>query len=517
MVPVGQYKDYYYPNTQQARTMWYHVSLGSPARKTRWLTSVKDHADHFTSVDAYYGQNGFYIIHDSAEDALGLPCGNYDVPIALMDKRYMNNGQLYSPANETLNFYGDIIHANGQPWPFFNVEPRKYRLRFLNTCLSRAFELWFNDDATGNWLPLNVIASDGGLFAAPVQTTTLDISMGERYEIVFDFAPFAGKNITVGNNMQVSDIVEFDATNQVMRFVVGQTVSDTSNNVLPSYLGGDSMPINRTDVDHVFNFQRNDGNWTINGVVYDDVNARVLARPPQGTIENWQLRYASGPGIHPVHVHLIDFKVVSRSGGRRTVLPYESAGRKDVVLLEPGEVVNVVAQYGPWNGLYQFHCHNLIHEDNNMMAAMNVTALQALGYSDAASFADPNDPAFGPRPYNPADYLPQYITATLMPGLAGSPAYHELSSLASGLQSFWSTRAGGETASLPTGPLATLATTSSAPLTSSQALPSTPTTISSVLISKTSATAKATATNANGGLLGGLLGGLGGILGGILG
>lgn len=81
-------------------------------------------------------------------------------------------------------------------------------------------------------------------------------------------------------------------------------------------------------------------------------------------MELWELVYASGPGTHPVHVHLVDFQVISRTGAGRGVLPYEAAGLKDVVLLAPGETVRVLAYYGPWNGLYIFHCHNLPHEDH---------------------------------------------------------------------------------------------------------------------------------------------------------
>jgi bilirubin oxidase len=38
---VGQYKDYYYPNAQNARTLWYH-----------------DHAIEHTAENAYMGQAG---------------------------------------------------------------------------------------------------------------------------------------------------------------------------------------------------------------------------------------------------------------------------------------------------------------------------------------------------------------------------------------------------------------------------------------------------------------------------
>jgi FtsP/CotA-like multicopper oxidase with cupredoxin domain len=44
-------------------------------------------------------------------------------------------------------------------------------------------------------------------------------------------------------------------------------------------------------------------------------------------------------------------------------MPYEAAGKKDVVWIAPGESVRVVARYAPWEGVYMFHCHNLIHED----------------------------------------------------------------------------------------------------------------------------------------------------------
>ena len=45
-------------------------------------------------------------------------------------------------------------------------------------------------------------------------------------------------------------------------------------------------------------------------------------------------------------------QIVSRSGGARGLLPYETAGLKDTVFLTPGEVVHVLAYYGPWNGVY---------------------------------------------------------------------------------------------------------------------------------------------------------------------
>lgn len=51
----------------------------------------------------------------------------------------------------------------------------------------------------GTKIPFIMIGSDAGLLSAPVTTSSLDISMAERWELIFDFSPYAGKNITLKN------------------------------------------------------------------------------------------------------------------------------------------------------------------------------------------------------------------------------------------------------------------------------------------------------------------------------
>lgn len=408
---------------------------------------LQDHADHHTSVDAYFGQNGFHIIHDSALDGLDLPTGNYDHVLEIVDKQYQANGDLISPAGELENFYGDIIHVNGQPWPFFAVEPRKYLFRVLNPGLSRPYDLYLVD-STGARQTFTIVGSDCGLFPAPVSADNVALSMGERYEIVIDFAPYANSNLTLMND-NIITIPMFENTDKVMRFVVGGAVTDTSSNSIPADTGiVVPFPPNRDVIDHVFNFERNSVNWTINGVVFDEVEARVLAKPQQGSVERWQLNYRSGPGVHPIHIHLVNFQIVSRTGGSRGVLPYESAGLKDVVLMEPGENIELIAFYGPWNGLYQFHCHNLIHEDHEMMDVMNVTALAALGYadSDLNEFSDSSNPKYQAKDIASSYYESDYIVNTLIPGFANSDAYRSEPGLLSAIDAYYTTAGYGPAA-----------------------------------------------------------------------
>lgn len=286
-----------------------------------------------------------YILHDGAEDSLGLPSGKYDVPIVLSAKQYNNDGTLYSPAQETTSLYGDIIHVNGQPWPYFKVEPRKYRFRVLDASISRSFQLYFeNDKAVGTKLDFNVISSDAGLLSGPQKTKDLYISMAERYEVVFDFSAYKGQNVTLRNTRGFAADSDFLHTDKVMKFIVGGTAV-TDDSKLPSQLRTIPYPKDTGKVDHSFVFERQNGHWTINGVTWKDVNNRVLAKPKRGRVEVWELINRSGGWSHPIHVHLVDFKVLKRTGGRGAVMPYEAAGLKDVVWLGPGETVLVEANY----------------------------------------------------------------------------------------------------------------------------------------------------------------------------
>ncbi|KAH7068185.1 bilirubin oxidase [Paraphoma chrysanthemicola] len=409
---TGQYKDYHYPNAQNARTIWYH-----------------DHTEYETGENVYMGQDGFYLLTDNEEQALNLPTGIYDVPLSISAKQYSSDGSLVYDTNGGNGIFGDVIQVNGQPWPFLRVEPRKYRFRLLNGAVSRSLSLSLQEDLESTPMSFDVIASDCGLFSHPVATSTLAISMGERYEIIVDFAGLGSRNVTMKNARGLIGNIDFAATDVVMRFVVGSSVSDDCNNgVIPSNLRSIPPPP-ATEISKDFTFERLGGEWLINGVGWADIEHRILTRPELGADEIWELHYGNGTGVHPVHIHLVDFQVLSRTGGRNEVLPYEAAGMKDVVWLSPGETVRVVARYAPWQGVYMFHCHNLVHEDHDMLVAFNVTNLAKWGYDGSTVFIDPMEPAFRPKNITPEDFTNEAIRKKLE-WLWGLNAYNRTVTLA---------------------------------------------------------------------------------------
>jgi spore coat protein A len=352
---VAQFKDYRYPNFQNARTAWYH-----------------DHGVHITSPNAYMGLAAMYVIHDPLELSLPIPHGRYDVPIVIKDAMFTRSGQLIFDDNSESGLFGDVVLVNGKPWPFMPVERRKYRFRILNASISRSYELALS---TGD--PFTVIGTDGGLMPAPQTTQTIRHGMAERYEVVIDFAKYSKGTQVVLQNRGLPNNTDFDTTGVVMAFNVVADASDTTDNEVPAVLNPDNEAMqlqpSQAKRTRLMDFVRRNGQWSVNGLTWEDViNSgfkATVANPQLDDVEIWELRNKSGGWFHPVHIHMIDFKILDRNG--RPPRPYE-IGPKDVAYVGEGESVRVIGKFGPQVGRYMMHCHNLVHEDHDMMVQYEV-------------------------------------------------------------------------------------------------------------------------------------------------
>jgi spore coat protein A len=351
----GEYKDYRYPNYQDARTLWYH-----------------DHGVHHTAENAYQGLAAMYVMTDELEQALPIPHGRYDVPLILRDAMFDRNGNLAYDDNSRAGLFGDVILVNGRPWPVMKVERRKYRFRVLNASLSRGLRLALS---TGD--PVTFIGTDGGLMPAPQQATSWRHGQAERYEIVIDFAKYKLGQRVVLRNLGVPNAVDYDRTGDVMAFDVAAEPTSLEGNAIPDVLNPNASAMDLVPTANMrkrtFEFIRTNGAWTVNGKTWEDVvdsdYQYVWANPGLGDTEIWEFVNRSGGWFHPIHVHLVDFQVLDRNG--RPPFAYER-GPKDVVYCGENETVRVIAKFGPHEGRYMIHCHNLVHEDHDMMAQFRV-------------------------------------------------------------------------------------------------------------------------------------------------
>ena len=319
--------------------------------------------------------------------------GAYDVPVVFKDAMFATDGSLVYEDHSESGIYGDVILVNGVPWPEMVVERRKYRFRFLNASVSRSYTWQLSDGRAP--VPMTVIATDAGFMPKPQVVTSLRQAMAERYEVVIDFAKYPDNTLLVLQNLLPKNNINYDGVKQAMRFRVRGDATSTANNSVPAYwedlvrpaecmtwtepgLLAQQVP-NRT-----FQFVRTNGHWTINGETWEDVVSsgytHCMAEPDLGAVEIWELTNTSGGWFHPVHIHLVDFQVLSRNGSAANVLAYEK-GPKDVVYLAENETVRVAMRFsgppaGPgWpapKGRYMMHCHNLVHEDHDMMMQFSV-------------------------------------------------------------------------------------------------------------------------------------------------
>jgi FtsP/CotA-like multicopper oxidase with cupredoxin domain len=247
--------DYWYPNVQTPRFMWYH-----------------DHAVGITRTNPYLGLASGYILTDPSEGLLpsagptlmkmlSIPEGDLtrQVHLVVQDKIFAGssyNGNdpnnlwypdVYDPQffgapaagfqtplptpSLVPEFWGDTMLMNGTVFPYIDVEPRRYRFRILNACntrvlslrlvgaLGRPFPLSAEPDLAKPVPTMTLIGTEGGFLdgtLAPkgvVYNNTaampLVLAPAERADIVIDF--FALQNAAGRGNGPVCLLLHNDA------------------------------------------------------------------------------------------------------------------------------------------------------------------------------------------------------------------------------------------------------------------------------------------------------------------
>lgn len=392
---------YYYDNSQEAATIWYH-----------------DHALGITRLNVHAGLAGFYLIRDENEDALAaadnLPIGPYELGLAIQDRDFTADGQLYRPSMPPLpggpepsilpEYFGSFILVNGMTWPVLDVEPRQYRLRFLNGSDSRFYDMWLSDPLlVGGAVPtMTQIGTDSGLLNAPVPLAKLLLGCGERADVVVDFSnpALAGRTFILKNNgktpFPMGANVDPRTTGQLMAFRVSKPLDPAYPlTTLPTDLRpvhGPIQPLAPTPgvperqlilaemMDDYGRMLPMLGTAAGGAMMFTD---HITENPMLDDTEIWTI-YNTTPDAHPIHLHLVAFQILDRQKYKATIDPMTAAvsnvklggrpaaprpnerGWKDTAIMYPGEVTRVIAKFDR-EGLYVWHCHILSHEEYDMM------------------------------------------------------------------------------------------------------------------------------------------------------
>ncbi|HEY3497500.1 MAG TPA: carbohydrate-binding protein [Polyangiaceae bacterium] len=416
--------DYLKPNEQPSTTLFYH-----------------EHAMGMTRIGVYAGHVGaaYYIRDPNApldQPTSPLPTGQYEVPLVLLDRAFFTDGELNFPRASTNpgNAYwqaGDganTILVNGAVWPNMDVERRQYRFHFLAAGNGRTWTPQL--DNGGVTVPMTLIGTDGGYLPAPQVLNNFIIGVTERADVLIDFSSFApGTQLTllnVGGNPATT-------LGRIMRFTVQNTTPVTPPALNPALFPPKAaLPTDApTRIKTLHNHVDAAGNAmrSVDGL---DFTSPTTEFPLIGSTEQWDMVNVGGGG-HQMHIHLIEFQVVSRqtidtaaylqqwnllngfkpvtrpivvdptpylTGSVQPAPPYDT-GWKDTVRAPSNQLTRILARWAPQEtvtggvtpGVNQFpidptvgpgylwHCHVLGHEDNDMMRPLPIVNLFAGGQS----------------------------------------------------------------------------------------------------------------------------------------
>ncbi len=389
------------------------------------------HTHEATATQVYHGLAGGIIVEDEEERALGLPSGEFEIPIVLQDRSFDDDNQLGywgGMHRNMFGFYGERILVNGRPDFRLEVASRAYRLRILNASNARIYKLCW-DDRT----PLTVIGVDGGLLERPETRPYVMLAPAERVDLWVDFSGRA-----VGSKL-VMRSGEFDGLVPPMAQRMmggGLTIGDDyplfAATVTRAMSDSPKLPEKLATIRHyrVEEIANRDSprpialsmshmQLAINGRTYEHDNVMDIERVPVNSVQLFEIFHDHGGGMgmgmgggmmrggmmgggmmggmghgmmgggmgmmgmmdmaHPVHLHGQPFEVLSRTYTGEDEEAYATireglidSGLKDTVLVAPGERVRIAKPFGDFKGRFMYHCHNLEHEDMGMMREFSV-------------------------------------------------------------------------------------------------------------------------------------------------
>ena len=328
-------------------------------------------------------------------------------------------------------FFGDVILVNGKVWPYLEVEPRKYRFRFLNGAQARFFSLALAEYVTSQPGPaFYQIATDGGYLSEPVllndpgdpHSPRLLMAPGERAEVIVDFSAYApGTELLLKNTgkgpFPNGETPNPQTTGQIMLFrVVPLTSTDTS--IIPAQLATVNRISNPTVTRVMTLNEMMQGDSPIGALLNGmDFHMPATEYPALGTTEMWEIVNMTGD-THPIHLHLVQFQMLNRQKinvkryehafmdanpempahtyvpvppdsylkGKPTPPDANERGWKDTFRMNPGEVTRILVRWSPQDDSpsfafdataepgYVWHCHILEHEENDMMRPFHLVA-----------------------------------------------------------------------------------------------------------------------------------------------
>jgi len=342
---------------------------------------------------SYAGLAGPLIIEDDHERERNLPNGNQELVMVLQDRNFAGENELTylsdgmgSMMTRMQGFKGDNLLVNGKPAAVKKVSATAYRLRILNGSNARIYKLAWSDGR-----PVAVIGTGGGLLETPEERPYVSLAPAQRVDLWVSFEddpkgaeiqlinePHRASDMMRGGMMMGGMMGGADNTSDKPTPLLTLAVNGAAQKAvrpLPGRLSNDLDSLPRPDdttkirrfrlsMKMMRGFAINDRQFEGATVADDEIVSL-------GATEIWEF-FNDTMMPHPMHVHGLQFMVVSRRNAnvhsaRQLKAGIVDSGLHDTVLVLPGERVRIALTFKDFKGLYLYHCHNMEHEDNGMM------------------------------------------------------------------------------------------------------------------------------------------------------
>jgi bilirubin oxidase len=354
-----------------AATYWYHP-----------------HGDGKTDLHVSKGIAGFLIVKDSAEAAITLPrtYGVDDFPLVVQTKAFDVLTQIAIATEDDT-----ALFVNGTLNPYLNVPAQVVRLRLLNGSSMRTYLFGFSSN-----MSFKIIGGDGGLLDSSITADRIRMSPGERYEILVDLQGMTGQTFFLrnfGSELPIgiygssavgigADTIPYYSLNfrngadyDVMQLNVTPPLPNGVTTIPTSLISDSSWNISTVNTTRTFHLNadsidhRAEGPFNINGDKFDMDS--IDETTYLNNVEIW--KWVNNTLIaHPIHIHDMHFYILNINGNPP---PVQESGRKDVVLVMPGDSVEFITRFETFANAtvpYMYHCHLLHHEDDGMMGSLLV-------------------------------------------------------------------------------------------------------------------------------------------------
>ena len=331
------------PKDHHPGTLWYH-----------------SHMHHLSYGQVSAGLSGMFIVEGTKkllpEPLQNITTQTFAIRDFPFDNLYVtthnlsdtNTGRERITVNGEINPDVNIASGETQLWSFANIGPENY---YAVALPGHTF---------------HVIAEDGSPVWEVWENDTLFLPSGKRFDVLVTAT--GNGSIPLNNTFGLG----YYHDNRFATVNVQGNQKDVENvNIIPtSLISREDLNLENITNNRVLNFSSNDVDWIykINNKTFDA--NRIDQKVKLGDVEEWKLINLDDDesgNIHPFHIHVNDFQVISVNGK-----PYHARGLQDTVIIPTNGEVVIRIPFKDFVGKSVYHCHLMFHGDQAMMGTFEV-------------------------------------------------------------------------------------------------------------------------------------------------